>query len=103
LLQAHRVGGKLAGPIWLEGYGIFGNMHNFIRMDGLLIYNTMDRLSLLAGLKAIVPINSHISLALDYSRLWHQSSFTPASFSEENQNIKNYYSNSITGGITWKF
>ncbi len=95
------LGGKLANHLWVEGFVSFGNMQNFLRHDGLVVFNAMDEITEQYGLKLIIPVNTRIGLNIDGTYFKHNSVFEPTIPDHQTLNSIQYHSVSFTGGLTW--
>lgn len=98
-----QIGVKLAKKIWIEGYTSFGNMHNFIRNNGFVIYNGLDIITQRYGGQLIIPLKSTFKIKINYSFVTNESSYILSTQENTNYNIIRYNNHSITGGISWNF
>lgn len=79
--------------LWVEANVTLGNLKNFVDLNGLYVYNSLDPTTFRTGLSLYYYLNKHFTLYSNYT------------FSEKNIEYNNKYYNqhSITGGIIWKF
>ncbi|KAB2879456.1 hypothetical protein F9K33_09340 [bacterium] len=97
------MGFKLTSRIWIEGYGSLGDMHNFLRNDGFVVYNGTDIIKRRYGGRLILPLKPAFKIRFDYSMLAYESSFIPALPDHNIYNTIQYTNHSITGGIIWNY
>lgn len=82
----------LFDKIWTEASVNVGNLDNFVDLDGLYIYNSLDRSTFRSGLSTYWYINKHWTFYLNYT------------YDTKNIVLYNefYTQQSITGGLLWK-
>lgn len=97
-----KLGGRIAPKLWIEAYGSAGTIRNYLRGDGQLVYNAMDRIKQQFGASAILLLTPSAKLHIGYTLANHQSTFVTANGMLPDSNIY-YKSHSITGGLTWTF
>ena len=96
-----QIGIKLIKNIWIEGHATFGDLHNFIKNDGFVVYNGLDVIKQMYGGRLIIPLKSAFQFRVDYSFITNESSFFPTIPENNTYNTIQYNSHSITGRITW--
>lgn len=97
------ISGRIATSLWLEVFASWGNMQNMARYDGLVVFNTMDRIDRQLGMLVTGILSPHLGFSIGYSLLSHQSAFFPADAPRDPINNKKYNSHSISGGFSWNF
>ena len=82
----------LLDQIWTEASLNLGNMDNFVDLDGLYVYNSLDRSTFRSGLTTFWYINHRWTVFLNYT------------YDTKNIVLTNEFYNqqSITGGLLWK-
>lgn len=98
-----RIGGRPVRPLWLEASISVGDMQNFLRHDGQVVFNAMDMIKRQTSGKIIYQLTANLSINLAYTLTTHESAFRPAVPNAVDQNRLSYNSQSLTGGITWIF
>ncbi len=83
----------LTEKIWIEGSVTLGNLKNFVDLNGLYVYNSLDSTTFRTGLSLYYYLNKQLTLYSNYT------------FCKKNivDYDLNYTQHSITGGIIWKF
>ncbi len=83
----------LTKKLWAEGSVTLGNLKNFVDLNGLYVYNSLDPTTFRIGLSLYYYLNKRLTLYSNYT------------FSKKNivDYDLNYTQHSITGGIIWKF
>lgn len=79
--------------IWLDGRVVLGNLDNYNDNRGLYVYNSLDPTTFRAGATLFWSLNNHLSLSFDYTI--DQKEITTINYQ--------YYQQSFSGGISWKF
>jgi hypothetical protein len=92
LVFSQTAGCLIVKNIWIEGAVTFGNLNNFVDMNGLYFYNSLDPTTFRTGFSAFWYATSHLTFYGNYT--FENKLIT------ENSSI--YNQNSITGGIIWK-
>lgn len=95
-------GFKLHKNIWVEGYTTIGDMHNFIKSDGFVVFNGTDVIKSRYGARMIIPIKS-LKFNIDYSYSSTENSFIPYTSAIDMFNTKEFNNHSITAGLSWNF
>jgi hypothetical protein len=98
-----QLGTKFNNHLWLEAYGTFGEMENFILNDGLVIFNRLDKITQRIGVRAIILPNPRWSITLDYTLFTNQSEFKSTGTESGPINQQEYNLQSITGILSWRF
>lgn len=98
-------GFSISNKLWFEFDLLNGFMRNFIENNGLLVYNSSDILERKFSTRLVVPFNKPgISFYAGFSRSWFSSEWIPEDgVNSNNSNIIRYFSNNLTGGISWNF
>jgi len=97
------IGGRIFKYLWMEGYGIFGNVHNFMSADGQIVYNNINTMKLKLGARLIIPVNNRMKFNLGYGYSVNESVYIPEEPDEYIYNKTEYFNHSITGGFIWNF
>lgn len=98
-----QIGFKVSNSLWLEAYGTFGEMENFIFNDGIVIFNRLDKITQRVGGRAIILPNPRWSITLDYSLFSNQSEFKSVESTSQQINLQKYNTQSTTGILSWRF
>ena len=101
LVFFQRIGGRLASWLWVEGFLSLGEMNNFVRYDGALVFNAMDMIRQQAGAKTTLTFSPHLAVYVNYTTISHQSQYRPVSSGGQPTKPLNFLSQTITGGIIW--
>jgi len=98
-------GFSISKKVWFEFSGSDGFMKNYIENNGLFVFNGSDILKRKISGRLIVPFNKPgISFYVGAGRSWYSSEWIPEDgINSTDANIINYFSNNLTGGISWKF
>ncbi len=98
-------GFSVADKVWLELSGSDGYMNNWLEGNGLYVYNGSDVIRRKVTARLIVPfVKSGISLYAGAGRSWMSSKWIPEDgLNSNDSNIIEYFSNNLTGGISWNF
>ena len=113
LLLSQVLGAKITPWMWGEANFYLGNYTNANIFNGSIVYNSSDIIDYRGGATLIFFVGRHIQLSLIYQyfrkeslQYYYVKTQDPAT-SEVNeiQQTKNnpYHTNTIIGGITWKF
>ncbi|MCX6269580.1 MAG: hypothetical protein NTW16_19875, partial [Bacteroidetes bacterium] len=113
LLLSQTLGAKITPWMWGEGNIYYGDYTNANIFNGSIVYNNSDLIDYRVGASLIFIAGKHIQLSLIYQyfrkesqQYYYIKTADPDTHKiNENQQIKNnpYNTNSIIGGITWKF
>ena len=113
LLFSQVVGGKITPWMWLEGNLFWGDYTNANIYNGSVVYNNSDIIKYRIGANLVFNIGDHLQLSLIYQyfrkesqQLYYIKTTDPDTHEiNEIPQIKNnlYNTNTIIGGITWKF
>jgi len=93
LVSKHSIGMLFFKKFWLELSKTFGDLKNFVDLNGMYVYNSFDPTLSKAGLSLFWYPNTHLTLFSNFSLETKQNSYL----------LNNYKQNSLTGGIAWKF
>ena len=88
------VGFAVTKTVWLEGNVTLGKFYKLLEHDALYVYNDIDQKKFKAGGSIYALLSKKLLLTLNYS-------FEQKALYKTTNN--NFYQNSITGGLTWKF
>lgn len=97
------IGTKITKSIWAEGFGTFGDMHNFVQNDGSTVYNGSDVIKRSLGTRLIWIIKPQVKLSLAYTNYRQESFFANTQDFRVGKNQIIYSNHSITGGLVWNF
>jgi len=113
LLFSQVVGGKITPWMWLEGNFYWGDYTNANIYSGSVVYNNSDVIKYRIGTNLVFNMGKHLQLSLIYQYFRKESQQLYYIKTEDNvtheineiPQIKNnpYNTNTIIGGITWKF
>jgi len=107
LILNQKIGGKLYRNIWGEAEITYGNLNNSNTNNATIIYNQADGMKLKAGLKLNWYIGKHFELSLLYRYTSYEGLFFEDIGedvdTEFNTNTFNYQTQSLFGGLKWKF
>jgi len=102
-----KIGGKLYRNIWGEAEITYGNLNNSNTNNATIIYNQADGMKLKAGLSLNWYIGKHFELSLLYRYTSYEGLFIEDigedTDTEFNTNTYNYQTQSLFGGLKWKF
>lgn len=102
LVFQQRLGLRPTSWLWLEASAGLGEMANFIRYDGALVYNAMDEVTRQLGFRATLEAWPDLGVFVAGYMTRHRSRFIPAGGGEP-ENPFTYSGQTFTGGITWSF
>ena len=94
------VGALITKKVWAEGHVTFGNLLNFIDLNGLYVYNSIDPITFRAGLSLYYYLNKHFSIYSNYT--YSERNIIDYDVNYTQNSITGYTQHSITGGIIWK-
>ena len=98
------VGCKITPWMWLEGDFLWGDYTNANIYNGSVVYNNSDVIDYRIGANLVFNTGKHLQLSLVYQYFRKESqqlyfSETQGPLTKNNP----YNTNTIIGGITWKF
>ena len=105
------IGGRILPRLWAEGSVIIGDLTNVNLMNGYIVYNNTDKINYRLGATLLYSLTKNIDISLIYHYFSNESLnfyyvLDPDDISHpvktETKNDK-YQTNTIIGGITWKF
>ncbi|NVJ84663.1 MAG: hypothetical protein HWE15_00050 [Algoriphagus sp.] len=96
------IGLKLTHFLWLEGYGTFGELQNYISKQGIVVFNRLDQIDQRWGGRLLLVPNPSWKLTLDFTNFSNSSRFQ-ANPAISDQNLKTYSIQSLTAILSWKF
>lgn len=100
-----KLGVRLFRSGWLEGEIYWGNLNNVNLNNAFIVYNLPEQINLSAGLSFTVLLTRHLELGIYYRYLDKSGNY----FTFDNEHTIfghstfNYQTQSITGGLKWKF
>jgi hypothetical protein len=97
------IGVKATKFMWIEGFATLGDMHSFVRNDGLSVYNGAQVIKRRLGVRLFFVINPKINLSITYANFIQESSFIENHDLNLSNNIIKYSNHSLTGGLIWNF
>ncbi len=100
------LGVKASSFLWIEGFGIFGNLKSTNESNAFVVYNITDDINLKAGLNLIFVISPSVQLSVRYQYMQKEGERTEYStdLPEWQRTVKLKYTNqSIIGGLKWTF
>ncbi|MEI7898127.1 MAG: hypothetical protein WCJ26_13895 [bacterium] len=114
LLLSQILGAKITSWLWGEVNFYYGDYTNANIFNGSIVYNNSDIIDYRGGATLIFAVSKHIQLSLIYQYFRKESeqiyyiktpdTSNPGTFKEIPQTKNNpYNTNTIIGGITWKF
>ena len=113
LLLSQVLGAKITPWMWGEANFYYGDYTNANIFNGSVVYNNSDIIDYRAGASLIFMLGKHIRLSLVYQyfrkesqQIYYIKTQDPdTQVIKESQQIKNnpYNTNTLIGGITWKF
>ncbi|HRZ98504.1 MAG TPA: hypothetical protein P5084_13185 [Paludibacter sp.] len=78
--------------LWAEASVTLGNLNNYVDLNGLYFYNSLDQTTFRSGFSLFWYLNPHITV---YSNYTYNKKLII-------ETLNNYNQHSITGGIVWK-
>ena len=98
-------GFKAFSKLWLEAHAALGRMTGWTEKSAYIVYNNQDPILRRMGANIIIPeIIPGLSLTFRYQLQQREHSWSIFNGDElEGTETKKYLSNSLIGGITWKF
>lgn len=104
LIIQNTTGFKVFRWLWLEAEGSWGDYANFTEYNGSVVYNSLDVTNNRYGARTIFWLKQgHLQFIINYNRYEFTNYYNPEVITEDFINIIHYSSNTITGGIIWKF
>lgn len=100
------LGVKASSFLWIEGFGIFGNLKSTNESNAFVVYNITDDINFKAGLNLIFVISPSVQLSLRCQYLQKEGIRTEYSpnIRDGQRTVKLKYTNqSIIGGLKWTF
>lgn len=98
-----QIGVKVARSIWVEAYGTWGDIENFMLNDGALVYNRLDLIRNRYGGRVIVFPTPTWSIHLEYGYTSALSSFVTSESVPQFYNTVTYRQYSLNARVSWKF
>ena len=111
LLLSQILGFKITSWMWWEANFYLGNYTNANIFNGYIVYNNSDIIDYRGGANLLFFLGSHFQLSLIYqyfrkeSRQYYYTKDPATNEINEIPQTRNnpYYTNTLIGGITWKF
>ena len=107
LILNQKLGGKLYRNLWGEAEITIGNLNNANTNNGFIIYNQADKMKFKGGLTLNWYIGKHFELSLLYRYTAYEGLFMEDLDDNQdidlNKNSFNYQTQSLFGGLKWKF
>ena len=114
-LFSQALGGRITPWAWAEGNFSYGDFTNANTVNGSIVFNNSDIIQYMGGANLVFTAGRHLQLSLvwQYARkenlqlyyIKEEKTVNGEPVIEEIPQITNnpYHTNSIIGGITWKF
>ena len=107
LIFNQKIGGKLYRNIWGEAEITYGNLNNSNSNNAFIIYNQADGMNFKGGISLNWYIGKHFELSLLYRYTSYEGLFFEDIGEDEdiefNTNTFNYKTQSLFGGLKWRF
>ena len=107
LIINQKLGGKLYRNIWGEAEITVGNLNNANTNNGFIVYNQADKMKFKGGLTLTWHKGKRFELSLLYRYTSYEGLFMEDIYDEQNNNLDkntfNYQTQSLFGGLKWKF
>ncbi len=110
LIFQQTLGGEVLKRLWIEGSLIYGDLSNANLSNGYLVYNITDTFNYGAGATLSYYFSKHWGISFTYQFFSKESTTTYMLPNPEGPGrpvpattISNYYTNTLIGGIKWKF
>ena len=105
------VGGKILPGLWVEGSAIIGDLTNANLINGFIVYNNTDKINYRLGANVVYSLTKHLDISIIYQYFSNKSihlyyTTDPGDLSQPVKPVtenNKYKTNTIIGGITWKF
>ena len=105
------VGGKILSGLWLEGSAIIGDLTNANLMNGFIVYNNTDKINYRLGATFVYSLTKNLDLSIIYQYFSNKSIhlYYTTDPGDQSQPVRpitennKYQTNTIIGGVTWKF
>lgn len=110
LLISQVLGAKITHWLWIEGNFYYGDFTNANIFNGSVVYNNSDKIDYRGGASLVFPVGRHLQFSILYQYFRKESKQIYYVHNPDNtinktpQIVYNpYNTNTIIGGITWKF
>ena len=111
LIFRQTLGVRVLPGLWLEGSAIIGDLTNANLMNGFIIYNNTDKINYRLGVNLVYSLTKNLDISLIYQFFSNKNIhyYYATDPGDQYQPVKlvtdynNYQTNTIIGGITWKF
>lgn len=98
-----KIGVKITDKIWIDVSGRFGDLFNYQNANGLVVYNSADRVKRDLGVFCNFYLKK-LDVSLGYSNQLRSGAYYNYNYlGEVTTSIYNYNSNNIITAIKWKF
>ncbi|MEI7980247.1 MAG: hypothetical protein WCI71_01250 [Bacteroidota bacterium] len=113
ILLSQVLGGKITPWLWAEGTLLWGDYTNANISNGAIVFNNSDKIRYRVGANLIFILSGHIQLSLTYQ--YYRKEFQQLYYIMTTDTVSGnsvalpqtklypYSTNTIIGGITWKF
>jgi len=110
-----KIGLKLAPKLWAEAGITYGDLQNYCENNAFVVYNTGDKILYKYGFSIVSPLLKHVEFSLRYDSFYKENTYDrtdqkmkyvyglPNYFLETESITINYKTQTIIGGIKWKF
>jgi len=106
VIFSQMIGVKITRFLWIEGFGIFGNLRGTNESNAYIVYNISDEIRLKTGLNLTFVLSSAIQLSFRYQYLQktgYRWTSGPNMRPEGRIQELDYINQSIIGGLKWTF
>lgn len=102
-INYQKIGFTIKQKLWIEAFATTGDIKNYARSYGKIIYNNYDVMKKNIGGNIIIPLNKNkFVVTLTYVNSFYNSAFVDFIVGETGEPI-DYNHNLIRGGIKWNF
>jgi len=107
LILNQKLGVNLYRNLWAEGEFTLGNLNNASTNNGFIVYNQADKMRFKGGLTLKIFLGNHMELSLLYRYTAFEGLFMKDIDDDQNNDLNkntfNYQTQSLFGGLKWKF
>lgn len=104
VIAIQRFGLKLAKKLWAEAGITYGNQRNYYENNAFVVFNTADKILYKYSFYITSSLLKHIELSIRYDYFSRENTYINFNDLYQPQLINvNYQTQSIIGGIKWKF
>jgi hypothetical protein len=97
-----QVGVKILKKLWIEGFFTLGEMVNYNEKNGLVVYNSGDKINFRTGADFIIILSENIELSFRYRYTAEEGKLVRYSNHSYSETSLDYQNNTFIGGIKWK-